>query len=107
MTTTETSVANALMDAIAAEDITRAVALLHPEIDFRAMTPNRVWEAEGRDGVEAVLREWFENPDEDISGIETTQPVAIGGTMRVGWLVRISDGGGPNVFEQQAYVRER
>lgn len=107
MTTAQSGVASALVDAIVARDLARAAALLHPEIDFRAMTPNRVWEAEDRAGVEGVLREWFEDPDEDVQGIEATEPISIEDTMRVGWLVRISDADGPHIFEQQAYVRER
>ena len=96
-----------MVDAIVARDFARVVALLHAEIDFRAMTPNRVWEAEAPAGVEAVLREWLDDPDKDVEGIEATKPVSIEGTMRVGWLVRFSDADGPHIFEQQAYVRER
>jgi hypothetical protein len=107
MAITEVPLARAWVDAIVARDVARAAALLHPEIDFRAMTPNRVWEAEGPNGVEAILREWFEDPDEDVRRIEATQTVAIGATLRVGWLVHISDADGPHIFEQQAYVRER
>jgi hypothetical protein len=107
MAATDPSIATPFVDAIVARDIARAAALLHPEVDFRAMTPNRVWEAEGSAGVEAVLREWFEDPDEDVNGIEATQPVAVKGTLRIGWLVQISDIDGPHVFEQQAYIRER
>jgi hypothetical protein len=107
MRTVESGVASALVDAIVVRDFERAVALLHPDIDFRAMTPSRVWEADGPGGVEAVLREWLDDPDEDVAAIEATEPVAIEGTVRVGWVVHISDGGGPHVFEQQAYVRER
>jgi hypothetical protein len=101
------SVATAFVDAIIARDVARAVALLHPDIDFRAMTPNRVWEADDRSGVEAVLRTWFEDPDEEVHAIEATEPSSIVDRVRVGWLVRISDADGPHVFEQQAYVRER
>ena len=107
MATVEASVAGALVDAIVARDVSRAVALLHPEIDFRAMTPNRIWEGDGPAGVEAVFRAWFEDPDEEVHGIEPTEPVSLGGTVRAGWLVRISDADGPHSFEQQAYVRER
>jgi hypothetical protein len=107
MTTVGSGVAGALVDAIVERDFARAVALLHPEIDFRAMTPNRVWEADGPAGVEAVLREWLDDPDEDVEGIEATEPISIEGTVRVGWLVRISDVDGPHIFEQQAYIRER
>ena len=107
MTTAEAGVAGALVDAIVARDLPRVVALLHPAIDFRAMTPNRIWEATDRDGVEAILRQWFEDPDEQVHGVEATEPVSIRDTMRVGWLVDISDTDGRYVFEQQAYVRER
>jgi hypothetical protein len=106
MTTTHSGVAHALVDAIVAQDVTGAAALLHPEIDFRAMTPNRVWEADGAAGVEEVFRQWFADPDETIDGAEATEPASILGTARVGWLVRVSDADGPHVFEQQAYVRE-
>jgi hypothetical protein len=107
MATTESGVATAFVDAIVARDIGRAVSLLHPEIDFRAMTPNRVWEAKAPEGVETILRQWFEDPDEDVHEMQATEPVSIEDTMRLGWLVHISDADGPHVFEQQAYVRER
>jgi hypothetical protein len=71
------------------------------------MTPNRVWDAPDPAAVEAVLRTWFEDPDEDVGGIEATEPVSLQDTVRVGWLVHISDADGPHIFEQQAYVRER
>jgi ketosteroid isomerase-like protein len=74
VTTAASSVASAWVDAVVARDITRAAALLHPQVDFRAMTPNRIREADGRAGVEAVLREWFEDPDEEIHAIEATEP---------------------------------
>ncbi len=104
MTIAKSGVAGALVDAIVARDFARVVALLHPEIDFRAMTPNRVWEAEGPAGVEAV---WLDDPDEDVEGIEATEPSSIEETVRVGWRVRLSDANGPHIFEQQAYIRER
>ena len=107
MTTAESGLASALVDAIVARDLARAVALLHPDVDFQAMTPNRVWETGDPAGVEAILRQWFEDPDEDVHGIEATEPTPIENTIRVGWLVHISDADGPHVFEQQAYVRER
>jgi hypothetical protein len=107
VTTTHSSVASAWVDAIVERDFSGAVALLHPEIDFRAMTPNRVWDAKDPAGVEAVLRTWLADPDEDVQGIQATEPTSIENTVRVGWLVRVSDGGGPHVFEQQAYIRER
>ena len=106
MTTSTRALAASFADAIVARDIAAATALLHPEVDFRAMTPNRIWEG-GPAGAETALRKWLEDPDEEVHGVEATEPVTIEGTQRVGWLVRISDADGLHVFEQQAYMRER
>ena len=107
MTVSQSGVATAFVDAIVARDLARAVALLRPDIDFRAMTPNRVWEAGDPSEVEEILRAWLADPDEELHSIEATEPSSIGDRIRVGWLVRISDADGPHVFEQQAYLRER
>lgn len=107
MTTAPSSATGGLVDAIVARDFARARGLLHPEIDFRAMTPNRVWEADGPAGVENVLRAWLDDPDEDIECIDATDSAAVEDTVRVGWRVRGTDAEGAFVYEQQAYVRER
>lgn len=107
MTTTPATAAAELADAITALDIERARGLLHPQVDFRAMTPNRIWEADGPAGVEEVLRTWLADPDEDIVSAQATDgQIVVEDTARVGWTVRGSGPDGPFVFEQQAYVRE-
>ena len=40
--------------ALAAKDFTGVAAVLHPEVDFRGMTPGRFWEATGPDQVIAT-----------------------------------------------------
>ena len=100
------SAATEFVAALAALDLARARDLLHDDIDFRAMTPNRIWEADGPDDVAAILREWFADPDEEVHAVEPTDPVAVEDTLRVGWRVRGADEDGPFVYEQQAYVRE-
>ena len=107
MATTESGVATAFADALVAQDFAGAVALLHPEVDFKAMTPNRFWEPADRAAVAEVFRLWYQDPDEEVHAVEATEPVSIEDTVRVGWRVRISDADGLHVFEQQAYVRER
>ena len=104
---TQGSAAHDLVEAIVAQDLSRAASLLHPEIDFRAMTPRKVWEADGPAEIEAIFRKWFASPGEEIHSIEATESATIQDATRVGWTVRISDADGPSVFEQQAYVRER
>jgi hypothetical protein len=107
MTLTTSRAGELFAAAVASRDFAGARDHLHPEIDFRAMTPNRVWEAEGPAGVEEVLRAWLDDPDEDIESVEALAPTAVEDTLRVGWFVRGTDQEGPFVFEQQAYARER
>ncbi|HEY7934219.1 MAG TPA: hypothetical protein VID48_10385 [Solirubrobacteraceae bacterium] len=94
------------VDAILARDFSRARGLLHPNIDFRAMTPNRVWEASDPDGVEEVLRAWFEHPEREVERVDPIEVASVEDTMRVGWRVYGTGADGPFVYEQQAYVRE-
>lgn len=106
MTALPASVTAEFVDAIIARDFSRARVLLHPAIDFRAMTPKRVWEAEDPAGVEDVLRAWFEHPERDVERVEPTEPASVEDTLRVGWRVYGSGADGPFVYEQQAFVRE-
>lgn len=99
--------AEAFADAIAARDLAGAAGLVAQDVDFRAMTPRRIWEADGPAAVEEVLRAWLASPDEQVEAITTTTPAVIENTARVGWLVHRLDPDGPRVFEQQAYVREQ
>jgi hypothetical protein len=101
-----TSVTGEFLEAILTRDFCRVHDLLHPAIDFRAMTPNRVWEADDPAGVEQVLRAWFEHPERDVERVEPTEPAPVEDTLRVGWRVHGNDAGGPFLYEQQAYVRE-
>ena len=98
--------ANKFVEALIACDLDGAARVLHPDISFRAMTPNKIWEAATPTEVKSVLEQWFADPDEDLERIEPTERASIEETMRVGWRVWISDKDGPCVFEQQAYIRE-
>jgi hypothetical protein len=107
MATSSTSATSRFVEAIVARDFALAQSLLHPEIDFRGMTPSRVWEADAPAGVEEVLHAWFEHPDREIAAIDATEPATVEDTMRVGWRVRGNRADGAFSFEQQAYARER
>ena len=107
MSAVSASMTSGFVEAILARDFSRARGFLHPDIDFRAMTPTRVWEADGPAGVEDVLRAWFEHPDRAVERVEPTEPASVEDTLRVGWRVHGTDADGPFIYEQQAYVRER
>jgi hypothetical protein len=93
--------------ALAVKDREALTGLMHPEIDFRGMTPNRIWEAGDRDGViGVVLGEWFEDKDE-IEGLEGLETDAFADRERVGYRFRVSNPDGGHLVEQQAYLAER
>lgn len=102
---TETLAAG-LAGAVAAKDWEGLQELLHPEVDFRGMTPGRVWEADGPDGVVATFASWFDD-DDVVEGIEALQTDAFADRERVGYRVRVRNKDGLHLAEQQAYLTER
>ncbi|HEX5899327.1 MAG TPA: hypothetical protein VFY32_08000 [Solirubrobacteraceae bacterium] len=93
--------------ALAAKDFDRVSDLLHPEIDFRALTPRRTWEASDPDAViSGVLREWFADSDE-IEALERLESDAFADRERVGYRFSVRNPDGRFLVEQQAYLSAR
>jgi hypothetical protein len=93
--------------ALAAKDFGRVRELLHPEIDFRGLTPRRFWEAGDPDTViSGVLREWFADSDE-IESLEHLDGDAFADRERVGYRFSVRNPEGRFLVEQQAYLGER
>ena len=93
--------------ALAAKDQDELTGVLHPEIDFRGMTPRRVWEAGSpHEVIEIALGSWFEDSDE-ILGIERLESDAFADRERVGYRFGVRNPDGEFLVEQQAYVEER
>ena len=79
-------------------------AILHPEVDFRGLTPNRFWEAHDRDAVlEIVIGVWFGAEDE-LEELVLMHSDAFADREQVRFRGRNRDG--PMVVEQQAYLTE-
>lgn len=101
------SLGAAYAEALAAKDFDRIRALLHPEIDFRGLTPRRDWEASDPDAViGTVLRQWFEDSDE-IEEMENLETSAFADRERVGYRFRVRNPEGLFQVEQQVYIGER
>ena len=93
--------------ALAAKDSTRLLELMHPQIDFRGLTPSRSWEANGRDAVISVLLgQWFVEADE-IEALEELESDAFADRQRVGYRFSVSNPDGRFLVEQQAYLYAR
>jgi hypothetical protein len=93
--------------ALAVKDSARLLELMHPEIDFRGLTPNRNWEAKGRDAVLSILLgQWFEDTD-DIDALEELESDAFSDRQRVGYRFSVTNPDGRHLVEQQAYLAAR
>ena len=93
--------------ALAAKDAEAIRELVHPEIDFRGLTPSRAWEAGDRDGLVSILLEsWFEEDDE-IEALESVETDSVADRERVGYRFSVTNPDGRHLVEQQAYLEER
>ena len=94
-------------DALAAKDFARIRELLHPEVDFRALTPRRDWQAGDPEAViGSVLREWFEDSDE-IEELVQVETDTFADRERVAYRFRVRNPEGLFLVEQQVYIEER
>jgi hypothetical protein len=93
--------------ALAEKDFDRILDLLHPEIDFRGMTPRRLWEASDHETVVSeILRLWFEDSDE-IESLDKVETEPVADCERVGYRFSVRNPDGRFVVEQQAYLTGR
>lgn len=93
--------------ALAAKDFARAAELLHPEVDFGALTPRRSWEAQDPERVVAeVLRVWFDD-DCALEELVSVEHGAFCDRQHVVYRLRGRGPDGPFLMEQQAYLTER
>jgi hypothetical protein len=87
--------------ALAAKDHDAVRALLHPDLDFRAMTPSRTWDGD----VVEVLRTWFDDSDA-IESLEHVETDSFADRHRVGYRLRVRNPDGLHLVDQQAYLAE-
>lgn len=93
--------------ALAAKDSQRLLDLVHPEVDFRGLTPSRAWEASDREELLSVLfGSWFEDKDE-IQALEWLESHTFADRERVGYRFSVSNPDGRFLVEQQAYLADR
>ena len=96
----------AFANAVAAKDYVQIRALIHPEVDFWAMTPGEIWDASCPDEVVGVLDEWF-GDDDLIQAIELLDCDGFADRQRVGYRLRVQRPDGEYLIEQQVYLSER
>lgn len=92
--------------AVAEKDAEALRDLLHPEVDFRALTPKRVWEATDPSGVLSAVAVWF-GDDDEIGALESLETDGFADRERVGYRLRVRNPDGEHLVEQQAYLSPR
>ena len=93
--------------AFAEKDAGRMRELLHPEVDFKGLTPSRSWEANGPEAVlEILFGNWVEDKDH-VESLEAVEEDAVADRERVGYRCSVTNPDGRFVFEQQAYLTAR
>ena len=95
-----------LAHAIAAKDEAALRGLLADDVDFKGLTPGRVWEGTGPDDVvEAVFGSWFGPSDTIERVVDVAERDPVGDTAHVSYRFDLSNATGTYVAEQQAYYR--
>ena len=106
-TTPTSTLGIAFAEAFAAKDYNRIRELAHPEIDFRGLTPRRLWEAGDPETViSEILQMWLE-PSDEVRALEHVETDMVGDRERVGYRLSVTNPDGRFVVEQQAYLSER
>jgi hypothetical protein len=90
--------------ALAARDAAALRSLFGREVDFRGLTPGRVWEARTPDALvgEVILGSWF-GPADVIERVESVQGSQVGTRTRIGYRLRVRNPEGTFTVEQQAF----
>ena len=100
------SIGRRFATALAAKDIGALRNTLADDVDFKGLTPGRLWEAVDAEGVVRVLLgSWFEDDDTIDEVIEVTDGAPVEDTGRVAYRLRVSNPSGVHTVEQQAYYR--
>jgi hypothetical protein len=90
--------------ALAAKDSVALAELLDPQIEFRALTPRRSWEADDPQSVlDIVFGHWFEDTDE-IEALESVETDAVADREQLRYRLAVKNPEGAFVVEQQGYL---
>lgn len=93
-------------EAIAAKDAAAITMLLAADVDFRALTPRKFWEASTpADVIEVLFDNWFEEQDHIDALVDVTSGSPVEDTEHVGYRLAITNPDGAHTVEQQAYYR--
>lgn len=91
--------------SLSTKDRDGLIGLLADDIDFRGMTPGRVWEAATPAELidDVIFGHWFE-PSDHIESLDAIETGEVADRERVGYRFHIRNPDGLHLVEQQAYL---
>jgi hypothetical protein len=90
--------------ALAAKDSEAMLELLHPQIEFRALTPRRSWEADDPAAVlEIIFGNWFDDSDR-IEALQSVDTDVFADREQLRYRLEVTNPEGSFVVEQQGYL---
>lgn len=102
----ESTLGHEFAEAVVRKDFDGVMTLLAEEIDFKALTPRRNWEASSpRAVVDDALSQWFGDSVE-LESLVSVEADTVGDRHRVAYRFQGANADGPFVIEQQAYYTE-
>jgi hypothetical protein len=102
---TAAPVGESLTQAIAAGDRDALLRLLAPTLDFKAVTPGRLWEAgTATEVADVILGTWFGGARR-IESVEVVECETVADLERARYRFRATTPDGESVVEQQAYLQ--
>jgi hypothetical protein len=96
----------AFAHALAREDFAQVMEVLCPDIEFRALTPRRFWEAQTAEETLRILRTWFDPATVVDEVVEVSTEVVVDRHCVI-YRFAGEDPNGRFVVEQHAYYTER
>lgn len=92
--------------ALAAKDEAALRELLAADVDFKGMTPGRLWEGSSPDEVlDAVFGHWFGAADHIDELLHATDSEPVVDLAAFSYRVHVTNDDGRHVVEQQGYYR--
>lgn len=100
------SVGQRFAQALATKDSAAISALLTEDVDFKALTPGRFWDAADPEStLEILLGTWFKPQDEIEEVLEVSEGDPVEDTAHVRYRFALTTPDGPHTAEQQVYYR--
>lgn len=92
-------------EALAAKDTAAVRAVTSPDLDFRAMTPGRFWEASTQDELLEILFANWLDPTDEVLALLTCESGEVSTRRHVSYRLHLRNGNGESLMEQQMYYQ--